>query len=70
MFIQGETLSADSARPRKIPGWIVLFRVNISVNKQAYRKKGIEIVLRGFVFVFFFKFYFWLSLFHLKKGLK
>ena len=24
MFIRGETISAHSARPRKIPGWIVV----------------------------------------------
>jgi len=39
VFIGGETLSAHSARPRKIPGWIVLVREKFSVNKRAYRKK-------------------------------
>ena len=38
VFIRRETLSAHSARPRKIPGWIVVVRENISVNKRAYRK--------------------------------
>ena len=33
MFIRGETLSAHSARPTKIPRWIELVRDNISVNK-------------------------------------
>ena len=34
VFIGGETLSsAHSARPRKIPRWIVLVRENFSVNK-------------------------------------
>ena len=56
-----------SARPRKIPGWIVLVRENTSVNKRAYRKQTIEIVLRGFLFVSFFKFYIGFYGFHLKK---
>ena len=38
VFVRGETLSADSARPQKIPGWIVLVGENTSVNKRAYRK--------------------------------
>ena len=67
MFVRGETLSAHSARPQKIPGWIVLVRENTSVNKRAYRKKTIENVLRGFLFVFFFKFYIGFHGFHLKK---
>jgi len=29
---------AHTARPWKIPGWIVLVREKISVNKRAYRK--------------------------------
>ena len=39
MFIRGETLSAHSARPKKIPGWIVLVRENFSAlhnQKQSY----------------------------------
>ena len=39
MFIRGATLSAHSARPRKIPGWIVVVRENLSVNKRVCRKK-------------------------------
>ena len=38
MSLGGRTLSAYSARPRKIPGWIVLVRENASGNKRAYRK--------------------------------
>ena len=38
MSLGGQTLSAHSARPRKIPGWLVLVRENTSVNKRAYRK--------------------------------
>ena len=33
VFIRGDT-SFHSARPRKIPGWIVLVCENLSVNKQ------------------------------------
>ena len=29
----------NSACPRKIPGWIILVRENVSVNQRAYRKK-------------------------------
>ena len=61
MFIRGGPLSAHSARPSKIPGWIVVVRENFSVNKRVCRKQTIEIVLRGFFSVFFFKFYIWLS---------
>ena len=53
MFIRGETVSAHSARPRKIPGWIVLVRETFSVNKQVCRKQTIEIALRGFLSVAF-----------------
>ena len=38
VFIRGETLSGNGAHPRKIPGWIILFRENISVNKRVCRK--------------------------------
>ena len=38
VFVRGETLSDDSAHPRKIPGWIVLVRENTCVNKQANEK--------------------------------
>ena len=62
MFIGGETLSAHSARPRKLmPGWIVPVRENFSVNKRVCSKQTIEIVLRGFCLFSFFKFYIWLS---------
>ena len=53
IVIPGETLPAHSARPRKIPEWIVLVRENISVNKRVYRKEAIEIVLRGFCLLSF-----------------
>ena len=56
MFIRGETLSADSARPRKIPEWIVV-RENLTVNKGTYRKQTIKIALSGFLSVFIFRFY-------------
>ena len=38
VFIRGETLSAHNARPRKIPGLIVVVRENLSVNKRVCRK--------------------------------
>ena len=59
--------SAYSARPRKIPGWIVLVRENISVNKRAYRKSTIEILLRRFLCAFLFNFTYGFHGFHLKK---
>ena len=40
-------LSAHSARPPKMPGWIVPVRENFSVNKWVCRKQTLEIVLRG-----------------------
>ena len=67
IVIPGETLSAHSARPRKIPESIVLVRENISVNKRAYRKEAIEIVLRGFSLLSFSNFTFGFHGFHLKK---
>ena len=33
----GNVQVENSARPRKIPGWIVLVRENISVNKRTNR---------------------------------
>ena len=39
MFIRGETLSADIARPLKIPGWTVVVLENVFfVNTWAYIK--------------------------------
>ena len=53
VYIRGGPLSAHSARPPKIPGWIVVVRENISVNKRVSKKINnwncIEIVLKGFV---------------------
>ena len=40
MFIRGETLSAHNARPRKIPGWIVVVREHLSVNKRQGQGAG------------------------------
>ena len=68
----------DSARPRKMPGWIVPVRgkclagqcrvgENFSVNKQVCRKQAFEIVLRGFCLGFFSNFTFGFHGFHLKK---
>ena len=54
----------DSARPRKMLGWIVPVRENFSVNKRVCRKQAIEIVLRGFCLLFFSNLTF---AFHLKK---
>ena len=54
----------DSARPRKMPGWIVPVCENFSVNKRVCRKQTIEIVLRGFCLFSFSNFTFG---FHLKK---
>ena len=54
VFIRGESLSAHSACPRKIPGWIVVVRENFSVNKRSYRKYTTEIVL-SWVFRFLFQ---------------
>ena len=67
MFIGGETLSAHSARPRKMPGWIVPVRENFSVNKRVCRKQTIETVLRGFCLLSFSNFTFGFHGFHLKK---
>ena len=67
MFIGGETLSAHSARPRKMPGWIVPLRENFSVNKRVCRKHTIEIVLAGFCLLSFSNFAFGFHGFHLKK---
>ena len=61
MFICGEIQSAHDTRPRKIPGWRVSVSENLSVNKRAYGKYTTEILLRGFLLVFFFEFYIWLS---------
>ena len=58
MFIRGETQSAHSACPRKIPRWIVLIHEKFSVNNS---KETIEIVLSRFLSVFFFKFYILIS---------
>ena len=49
MFIRGETLSAHSARLWKIPGWIVVLRENLSVNKRVCRKKQLKLYEGGFV---------------------
>ena len=38
VLIRGETLSARSARPRKIRGWIAVVLENFPVKKRAYRK--------------------------------
>ena len=67
MFIGGETLSAHSARPRKMPGWIVPVSENFSVNKRVCRKQTIETVLRGFCLLSFSNFTFGFHGFHLKK---
>ena len=67
MFICGETLSAHSARPRKMPGWIVPVRENFSVNKRVCTKQTIEIVLRGFCLFSFSNFTIGFYGFHLKK---
>ena len=57
----------DSARPRRMPGWIVLVRENFSVNKRVCRKQTIEIVLRGVCLFSFSNFTFGFHGFHLKK---
>ena len=57
----------DSARPQKMPGWIVPVRENFSVNKQVCRKQTIEIVLRGFCLFSFSNFTFGFHGLHLKK---
>ena len=57
----------DSARPRKMPGWIVPFRENFSVNKRVSRRQTIEIVLRGLCLFSFSNFTFGFHGFHLKK---
>ena len=66
VFIGGETLSAHSARPQKMPGWIVPVRENFSVNKRVCRKQTIESVLRGFCLFSFSNFTFDFNGFHLK----
>ena len=51
-LIRGDTLSAHSDRPWKIPEWIVLVRENISVNKGPEIKK-LKLYSDGFVcFIF------------------
>ena len=67
MFIRGETLSAHSARPLKMPGWIVHVRENFSVKKRVCRKQTLEIVLRGFCLFSFSNFTFGFHGFNLKK---
>ena len=67
MFIRGETLSAHSARPRKIPGWIVVVRENLSVNKRVCSKqKQLKLHEGGFV-CFPIQNFFGFHSFHLKK---
>ena len=56
VFVRGETLSAQSARQRKIPGWIDVLRELSSVKKWACREETIEIAIPGFLSVYFFKF--------------
>ena len=60
-------LSAHSARPPKMPGWIVPVRENFSVNKWVCRKQTLEIVLRGVCLFSFSNFTFGFHGFHLKK---
>ena len=67
MFIGGETLSAHSAHPRKMPGWVVPVHENFSVNKRVCRKQTVEIVLRGFGLFSFSNFTFGFHGFHLKQ---
>ena len=57
----------DSGRPRKMPGWIVPIRENVSVNKRVCRKQTIETILRGFCPFSFSNFTFGFHGFHLKK---
>ena len=57
----------NSARPPKMPGWIVPVLENFSVNKLVCRKLTIEIVLRGFCLFSFSNFTFGFHGFHLKK---
>ena len=68
MFIRGETLSAHSARPRKIPRWIVVVRENLSVDKRVCRKKKqLKLYEAGFVCFPIQIFSFGFHGFHLKK---
>ena len=60
----GKQLSAHSARPRKIPGWIVLVHEEFSVNKQVCRKQATE---RGFCVFYFSNFTFGFRGFDVKK---
>ena len=48
----------DSARPLKMPGWVVPICENFFVNKRVCRKQTIEIVLRGFCLFSFSNFTF------------
>ena len=57
----------DSALPRKMPGWIVPFRENFSINKRVCRKQTIKIVLRKFCLFSFSDLTFGFHSFHLKK---
>ena len=67
MPARGKYARMDSARPRKMPGWIVPVRENFSVNKRVCRKQAIEIVLRRFCLFSFSNFTFGFHGFHLKK---
>ena len=67
VFNRGETLSAQSARPRKTPGWIVLVREKFSVNKRADKKINKLNCIKWVLFIFRFKFYIWLSRLSSKK---
>ena len=69
MLIRVETLLAHSARPRKIPEWIVLVREKFSVDKRAYKNIYIQMkfVLSGFCLFSFLNFTFGFHGFHLKK---
>ena len=72
MFIHGETLSAHSNRPPKIPGWMVIVREFFFCEHVGLQKITIVIALRGFCHFAFsnFSFAFGFHGFHLTEKLK
>ena len=61
MFVRGETLSAHSARPRKIPGWIVVVRWKYLCKQAAlWKTNNRNCIMRVFV-CFLFQILHWLT---------
>ena len=67
VFIRGETLSAHSACPQKIPGWIALIPEKFSVNKLVCKKINSRNCVGGLCHFSFSNFTFGYHSFNLKK---